>query len=263
MIFSLLVSTLLPIVLVVVLYIKKRISLAAVLVGALVFLVFQLLTRIPMLQMLSQVAWYRELSQNLVLIALFLSFTAGLFEEVGRYIGMRLFMKNKLQIKNGVAYGLGHGGFEAIVLVGLTYINNLVLSLAINSGQFESTFGAPLGASAELIRQQLINTDPYLFAVAGLERMMTLVVQVALSLVVLLALRRKNLIYLVYAILLHMLVDFVVVILVNRVNVVVSEAAVFVFAVIGLVFILRLWKQEETPAIDAVEVSEDPPLDLE
>ena len=34
-----------------------------------------------------------------------------------------------------LAYGVGHGGIEMIVIFGITMISNLVLSLMINSGQ--------------------------------------------------------------------------------------------------------------------------------
>ena len=77
--------------------------------------------------------------------------------------------------------------------------------------------------------------------------MFTLSIQVALSLVVLFAVRRGNLIYLVYAILLHTLVDFVAVALINVPNRVLwTELIVFFMALIGFIFILRIWKQYES-----------------
>ena len=156
-IFTMLISILLPVVLVIVLYIKKRISLLAVLVGALVFLISQLLLRVPLLRLLATTPFYQQMAQNPVAIGLFLGFTAGLFEEVGRYIGMRFFLKGRWQIKNGVAYGLGHGGFESIGLVGLTYVNNLIYSLAINNGTYDKTIGAALGPQGAVIKNALIN----------------------------------------------------------------------------------------------------------
>ena len=37
-----------------------------------------------------------------------------------------------------VGAGLGHGGIEAIVIVGMTYINNLLYSAMINTGAFDT-----------------------------------------------------------------------------------------------------------------------------
>ena len=44
--------------------------------------------------------------------ALFLGFTAGLFEEVGRYLAFTTILKKRLDWKNAVAFGIGHGGIE-------------------------------------------------------------------------------------------------------------------------------------------------------
>src|SRR5690606_40151773 len=65
MVFTLLISILFPIVLVIVLYVKKRISLVSVAVGALVFLIFQLLTRIPLLAVLGTQPWYQQMAENI------------------------------------------------------------------------------------------------------------------------------------------------------------------------------------------------------
>lgn len=259
MIFSMVVALLLPLVLIVILYIKKRISLLSALVGALVFLVFQLLTRIPLLRLLGTTPFYQQMAGNLVLLGLFLGLTAGLFEEVGRYLAFRFLLKGRWQIKNGVAYGLGHGGFEAFVLVGLTYVNNLVYSLAINAGRFDQTIGPALGPAAGTVKQALTQTPAYIFALAGVERIFALSIQVALSLVVLFALRRNNLVYLLYAIVLHALVDFPLVFIGQIPNGVLwAELYVLVLAAVAFIFILRTWKKDEIPETEEAESVEGP-----
>jgi uncharacterized membrane protein YhfC len=130
MILSLMIIFLFPIGLVIWLRVRHRASLLAVLVGALIFLVFQLLIRIPILTSLSTNEWYRSMAAQPLLIGLFLSLSAGVVEEVGRWLGFFFLLRGRLKIKDGVAYGIGHAGFEAIALVGLTYINKLVVSLA-------------------------------------------------------------------------------------------------------------------------------------
>src|SRR3954453_12090483 len=44
--------------------------------------------------------------------ALYGCLAAGLFEEVGRYLGMRFLVKDTGNPGTAVAYGLGHGGIE-------------------------------------------------------------------------------------------------------------------------------------------------------
>lgn len=138
MIFSLLLIFLVPIGLVIYFYRKEKIYLPAVLVGALVFLVFQILTRIQLINYLSTMDWFAEMAESMIFLIFFFAFTAGIFEEVGRYLGFKFPLKNHLSWKNGVAFGIGHGGFEAIALVGITTINNLIASIMINTGTFDT-----------------------------------------------------------------------------------------------------------------------------
>jgi uncharacterized membrane protein YhfC len=239
MVITLIICFGLPIGLVIYFYKKERIALVAV--GALVFLVTQMFTRIPLLRYLATLEWYQQMAGNLILIALFLSITAGIFEEVGRYFGFKLFLKKHLSWKNGVAFGIGHGGIEAIVLTGLTYINNLAYSVMINTGTFDQTI-APLiePEIAGYIKAQLIDMPYYLFLVAGLERAFTIVVHIALSLVVLLAVTKGKTIYLLYAILLHAAVNLPAVLIPGLgYHILYAELYLLVLAVIGIIFIKR------------------------
>jgi len=119
---SLLVIIGFPLGLAVYFYRKEKISLKAIFVGALVFIVFQLLTRMPILFVLDNQAWFKELSAASLIFSVFFvgGLSAGLFEETGRFLGFRYLLKDKLSWQNGVAFGIGHGGIEALVLVGLT-----------------------------------------------------------------------------------------------------------------------------------------------
>lgn len=93
--------------------------------GVLTFTVFQLLTRIPILQVyLSQQSWFIVFSMKYPLgYIVFLSFTAALFEEGGRYL---VYKKGLPSLsKQGILwFGLGHGGIEALALVGIPYLLN-------------------------------------------------------------------------------------------------------------------------------------------
>ena len=54
-----------------------------------------------------------------------LALTAALFEVVARFGVAKILQKN-INCEQGVAAGFGHGGIEAIVLIGMTYVNNLL-----------------------------------------------------------------------------------------------------------------------------------------
>ena len=90
--------------------------------GVAVFAAVQLFTRVPLVYVLNNVLASQLKSSQTFLWTwlLMLALTAGLFEEVGRYFGYRIFMgKEEKTWPKGVMYGIGHGGLESIVLVGL------------------------------------------------------------------------------------------------------------------------------------------------
>ncbi|NLA27054.1 MAG: YhfC family intramembrane metalloprotease [Firmicutes bacterium] len=205
MFFSLFASLILPIGLAIYFYRKYHFSLKAFFAGAAVFIITQLLIRIPLLAYLSSYSWFRTLMEmNIFFSAVVIGgFTAALFEECGRYLGFRFILRKELSWENGLSYGLGHGGIESIILVGFGYINNIVISLMINSGTFEQ-FAAPrLGASASLVKLQLTSLPPSIFLAAGVERLLTLIIHIAFSLIVLYAVKQRRPFFLLLAILLH------------------------------------------------------------
>ena len=246
MFFSCIVSFLLPLGLTVYFYKKRQIHLRAVLIGALVFFVFQILLRIPIISFISTLSWYSRVATwrwfpGILILPLFLALTAGLFEEIGRFFGYRFFLRERLSWWNGVAMGIGHGGTEALLLVGLGNLNNIVYSVLINSGQFGSQVAPVIPeGSAELIKYSLINTPSIMFLVGGLGRIMTLIIQIAFSLIVLIAIVRKKNIYLLYAVLLHTLIDLPAAFYqMGFLNLFTTEVMIFFLAIIAWVYIIR------------------------
>lgn len=239
---SLLIAVLMPIILAIYFYKREKISLKVVLIGIIVFVVFQLLTRVPLLSYIGTQEWYKSFTANVYVLALFLGLTAGLFEEVGRYIAMKYFMKNNLRWKDGLAFGIGHGGIESILLVGLGLINYIVLSFMINAGLFESMVGSklPLEAVGQ-IKDMLVNTPAIGNLAGGYERILAMIIQIAFSMIVLCSVKAKKPIYVLYAILLHGIVDSPLVVLASmKVNVWNMELLLTVFAAAGLFLIIKL-----------------------
>jgi len=229
----------LPIAAVIYCYKKWKISIAAVFTGAGIFVFFQLLTRIPLIGILSTFQWFRDFTNNAIPYAFLLALSAGIFEEIGRFIGFRLFLRKKLEWKNGVAYGIGHGGIEAILLVGISYIGNIVYSIMINSGIYDTIVAPALTSeTSEILKSQLIGTPPELFLMAGIERVFVITIHIALSLIVLYGIMNKKNIYLFYAVLFHTILNFAATLL-GLVNIWVSELFILVFAVAGAVFIVK------------------------
>ena len=88
---NLLLSMSLPLGLAFLLVFRDKRRAKALLLGIITFLIFQVFTRIPLLQLvLPNQVWYILFTYEHPLLYLFLlSLSAGLFEEIGRYLIMK------------------------------------------------------------------------------------------------------------------------------------------------------------------------------
>jgi len=188
---TLFVSLILPVLALIFLAVKHRKQgiLSAWLLGAAGFFVTQILIRLPILTALQNQSWFLSFAQNhLFAYAFGLAFTAGLFELAGRFAVAKILQKN-LTYRRSLAAGLGHGGIEAMLLIGITYVNNLAYIAMINSGTFDTVVAqtAAMGVDVsqlELIRTQLLSASPALFLLAGFERILAMTGHVAMSMLV-------------------------------------------------------------------------------
>ena len=92
---------------------------------------------------------------NIWLYGLYGGLAAGIFEETGRYFAMRLYMKKSLTKENSLMYGVGHGGIEAVMIVGMSYISNLMVALMINLKGLDSLLAGLDAATATATTEQL------------------------------------------------------------------------------------------------------------
>lgn len=153
---------------------------------------------------------------NIWLYGLYGGLAAGLFEETGRYLAMRLYMKKSLTKENSLMYGVGHGGIEAVMLVGISYISNLMVALMINGNDFESLFAGLDDATTAVTIDRLsaLWTLPsYQFFFAGVERISAMMLQIALSYLVYRAVKEKQMKFYGIAVGIHFAVDAFTVIL--------------------------------------------------
>lgn len=190
-IISFLISFVLPVVLLALIAAKfrKQGIISAWLLGAAGFFVTQILIRIPIINVLSTQNWFLSFSQNQLFgYAFFLAFTAGLFELAGRF-GVAQLLRKNLTFHRSLVAGLGHGGIEAMLVVGIAYVNNLVYIAMINSGAFDTVLAqtAAMGVDVsqlELIRDQLLTASSGLFLLGGFERILAMIAHTAMSLLV-------------------------------------------------------------------------------
>ena len=141
-------------------------------------------------------------------MALVAGLSAGLCEEGARWIVLTFFLKQVRRWDQGLQYGAGHGGVEAIIFGVLallelrlddraTHIDPSVLNLA----------GAAAG-QAQAQMAQYWATPWYMSILAGLERVFAITLQIAMALLVVRSVARRQPLYLLAAIGLHTAVDF-------------------------------------------------------
>jgi uncharacterized membrane protein YhfC len=223
--------------------------------GALIFFLFQIISRVPLIQV-AQGLLAPQLQSSAGLRFAWLTLaalTAGLFEEVGRYVGYRWLMKREEKTwSKAIMYGLGHGGIESMLLVaGLTALT-LIQLLALARTDL-STLPITEQQRAQIAQQlAAASAQPAWLSLAGAwERVWSIAFHVAMSVVVLQVFRRGSLGWLWLAIGLHAAVDFVVaglpmlVPLGGLAKVLVPES---IIAVVGLAGLWAIWRLRDQPA---------------
>ena len=248
---SLIVSVGLPIVLCILVWRKTKARISSFFIGAASFIVFAMILE-QILHTIVLKAAGTALRGNIWLYALYGGLAAGVFEETGRYLAMKLCMKKSLNKQNAIMYGVGHGGIEAILLVGMSSVSNLIISVMINSGQVPmllSMSGVDDSTYQLAITQMTaISTTPFWhFYMAGAERISAIIFHIAASYLVYLAVsRRKPACYLL-AILAHLLLDAVTLITASFLPILAVEAIIFLCSgAFGLVIWRMYRKQERT-----------------
>jgi len=238
---------------------RYHVRAAPFLFGVAIFTVFQLLTRVPAVQILGQAIAPSLLGRPAlqVLYLAVLAFTAGLFESAGRWVGYRWLFRNRLAYswENGVAYGIGHGGTESAVLIGLSQAVSFALVLALTllpADRLTALLPAELLGALNAAPAQLAGTPWYMMLLGAYERLATLAIHVALSLVVLRCFTRGASRWLWIAVALHTLLDFTAPATVSLLGwpAWAAEAYVTIWAAAAIWFALR--SKHEAPAHNAM-----------
>ncbi len=138
------------------------------------------------------------IQENLILYAVTGSLLAGVFEETGRFVAFKL-MKNKARnIGDAIAYGAGHGGIEAIMMVGIGMLNSFIMATTINLSGADAMIngleGEDLNAVIEGINS-LTQAEAVLLFASGFERFVAMSFHIAASLLIYTAVKKPGYIW--------------------------------------------------------------------
>lgn len=136
--------------------------------------------------------------------AAILVLTSGLFEETARWVVLRFWATRARRWPDGVAFGLGHGGIEAILLLGASAISGIALLATADTALETVRSTAPDQAGA--LEAQIATLQGFTVGLASLgvyERILAIILHVACSVIVLRGVRESRWQWWLLAVVLH------------------------------------------------------------
>ena len=241
-VFAAVFTLILPIVILIILGVRKRISGLPLLLGAAAFFLSQIVLRIPLLSALSGLEWYRSFAEHYTIpLILLISLSAGLFEESAR-LGGAVMLKKHRSFKDIISFGLGHAFCEVIILIGATHINNIVLCVTINdtSGSLAAALSPETLETAITLLTEVNPAHVYL---GLLERLSAVIFHIFAAVLVFTGVIQKKTRYYWIAILAHTVFNFAGVVIVRYAGIIAAKAALLVMALAAGCYILRVRKR--------------------
>jgi len=169
----------------------------------------------------------------LIVFGLAVGLSAGIFEEVARYFALRLWLKKDHQEILPVKYGAGHGGVEALLL-GLLGLVAFVQVLVLG-GEGALTGFEPEQAALIQSQLEIYWAVPWQHSLLGAwERISAMAFHIGASIMVYKSIVEKKPAWLVIALLGHTVLDALAVIGVSKMDLVLLESVIFVFALVWL-----------------------------
>jgi uncharacterized membrane protein YhfC len=187
-----------------------------------------------------------ETGLPLVLLAILFGLSAGLFEETARYIVYRVWLGDERRWKGGLLFGLGHGGMEAMLLGGLSFYV-LMQTIAYRNADLTTIVPAEQLALARAQLDAYWSAPWYAALLGALERMFAIGIQVSLAVMVLQAFTRRNVVWLLLAILWHAIIDAVAVYGASTWGIYLTELAIALMAGLSVLFLFRMRHDEVEP----------------
>lgn len=179
-------------------------------------------------------------TSELAVFGLISGLSAGVFEEITRYLGYKLWIRQDRTWRSALMYGAGHGGVESVLLGGIV-LYAFIQAISLRGVDLSIVVGAE---QVDLVRNQLAAywAAPWHLAILGaVERLATIVFHLSAAILVLQSFTRKNILWLFLAILWHTTLDATAVFASHTWNPYVTEAIIMGmgFLSLGVLLVLR------------------------
>ena len=251
---TVLLTVAVPVLLAVYLRKKYNCNLKALLVGALTWIVFARIVEGIMHQIVLGSSVGATIQGNTLYFSLYAAAMAAVFEEVGRLMVMKTALRTCFDNdKNALMYGVGHGGIECIVILGLPMISGIVYAQQINARSLATLYellkAMPEERAIESLQSLMpLVSDPSVsFLLGMIERIPAIAIHMALSVLVWKAIKDDTYAFLWLALFLHFLTDFLSV-YIYRVteSVLIAEVVIYVTAIVVCCITYFLAKKPKT-----------------
>ncbi len=171
---------------------------------------------------------------------------AGIFEETGRLVAFKTVLKKRTNKETAISHGIGHGGFEAMFIMGITGLQYIAYATMISTGTFQDVLAqtAATGvdvSSLEALPEQIMAITPLTSLPMLGERIFAMLLHVGLSIMVFYAVNESKIGFYVLAVVLHALFDVPAALYqVGVLNLYVVEAMLGVYAIAFFVIVYKV-----------------------
>ena len=197
---------------------KKHEPFTTVLIGAATFLLFAIVIEKPLQALVisldSPVSQF--VNARPVLWGIIVGLFPGVFEETGRFVAFKTVLRKRKQRETGLSHGIGHGGFEALFVLGVTFIEYFVFAIMLNQGSFVEIMIEPIKdtLTPDVVKQitgiveQITTFSAATMGVALLDRLIAVLYHIGASIMVFYAVKDKKKWWLYpLSILIHTVID--------------------------------------------------------
>jgi len=237
----------LPLALGVVLARRSRLSWGLFGVGAATFVASQILhipfNNLVLTPFVTERGMFMAGGLAFVAAALLYGLSAGIFEELARFVVMRRWAQDARRLPNALMLGAGHGGSEAIILGGLV-LYGFFQAVALRGADLSKTL-PPEQVEIAAAQLALYWGMPWYQALLGaVERVGAICFHLSASALVFQSVRRGGWSWLAGAVMWHTLFNAVTLIVMDRWGAYAAEGAVIIGAGISLLILWLLIKRD-------------------
>lgn len=140
--------------------VRFRIGPMPILMGALIYVIAQLLVRTPLLNLVFSIPGFSAFMEtHSVWNDFLLSLTTALIEELARWAAFLLVLKKRYDDYNAISYGIGHGGAEVILTAGFTYVSYYFMAQSVNLS-FNTVVDPEFSEQLMIVSENLLKISP-------------------------------------------------------------------------------------------------------